>query len=653
MWENLKLNKVVKLIAIISIVNACATKPRKDYPITPVAFTDVNIEDDFWSSRIETNRTVTIPYDFNKCEETGRINNFAIAGGLMKGEFEGIYFNDSDVFKVIEGASYSLAIHPDPQLEKYLDDLIARIAAAQEDDGYLYTVRSINPEKVPPASGETRWSNLKSSHELYNVGHMYEAAVAYFQSTGKRTLLDVAIKNADLIDKVFGPGKKRDVPGHQEIEIGLVKLYRVTGEKKYLKLAKFFLDERGHARGRTLYGKYSQDHKPVTEQNEAVGHAVRAAYMYSGMADIAALTGDQEYVKAINRIWENVVSKSIYLTGGIGSSRKGEAFGDDYELPNETAYNETCAAIANAMWNHRMFLLHGDAKYLDVLERVLYNGFLSGISMNGNRFFYPNPLTSDGAYQRSPWFDCSCCPVNIVRLIPSIPGLVYAYKDNNVYINLFVASSGRMNIEGNPVTIRQKTRYPWNGTVRVSVHPEKEAEFVILIRIPGWVVEKPIPSDLYQYFQKTDEIITLKVNDKPADLDMENGFTRIRRIWRQGDLIELDIPMPIRRVLSHEKVKDNTGKIALERGPIVYCVEGVDNAGKVNDLVIPDDIFLQADYRRDMLHGVVVIRGKIPAGIYGMESNIRYDKDRDFVAIPYYAWSHREKGEMAVWLLRK
>jgi DUF1680 family protein len=391
-----------------------------DYPVTPVAFTRVGFADAFWSQRLETNRKVTIPYDFQKCEDTGRVDNFVKATGLMEGSHEGIFFNDSDVFKVIEGASYSLSLHADPDLDAYLDDLIAKIAAAQESDGYLYTARTIDPGAVTAErEGLTRWSNLRVNHELYNVGHMYEAAVAHYQATGKRNFLDIALKNAELIDSVFGPDKKRDVPGHQEVEIGLVKLYRITGEKRYLELAKFFLDERGHARGRELYGNFDnpgvmQDHLPVVEQDEAVGHAVRAVYMYSGMADAAALTGDQAYLEALNALWDNVVAKKLYLTGGIGARHHGEAFGDDYELPNDTAYTETCAAIGNIYWNHRMFLLHGDAKYLDVLERSLYNGFLSGIALSGDRFFYVNPLSFDGetdfnrddSRERLPWFGC-------------------------------------------------------------------------------------------------------------------------------------------------------------------------------------------------------------------------------------------------------
>ena len=418
------------------------------YQYTPIPFTHVTINDAFWSPRIETNRTVTIGYDFQKSEETGRLTNFDKAAGRLAGDHEGIFFNDSDVFKIIEGAAYSLSLHPDPALDHYLDALIERIAAAQEADGYLYTARTIaerngTPEKLKAdREGLTRWSHLRVNHELYNVGHLYEAAVAHYLATGKRALLDVALRNAELIDATFGPDKRRDVPGHQEIEMGLVKLYRITGEERYLRLAKFFLDERGHYNnGRQRYGNYgdvayTQDHLPVTEQDEALGHAVRAVYMYSGMADVAALTGEQAYIDAIGRIWDNVVGKKLYLTGGIGARHHGEAFGANYELPNATAYNETCAAIANVFWNQRMFQLHGDAQYIDVLERSLYNGFLPSVAFSGDRFFYVNPLAFDGqmsfnrddSHVRLGWFNCSCCPTNVVRVFPSLGGYLYAQR---------------------------------------------------------------------------------------------------------------------------------------------------------------------------------------------------------------------------------
>jgi len=614
-----------------------------------VPFTDVTITDEFWGPRLETNRKVTIPYAFQKCEETGRIDNFAKAAGLMEGKFEGIRFNDSDVFKVMEGAAYSLQIFPDTELDRYLDDLIVKITAAQEDDGYLYTCRRIDPENLPKGTGKTRWSFLVQSHELYNVGHMYEAVVAHYQATGKRTFLDVAIKNADLIDRVFGPDKKRDIPGHQEIEIGLVKLYRVTGNEKYLKLAKFFLDERGHARDRKLYGPYCQDHKPVTEQTEAVGHAVRAGYMYCGMADVAALTGDKSYLEALDQTWENVVSKKLYITGGIGARRGGESFGNNYELPNKTAYCETCAAIANALWNHRMFLLHEDAKYIDVLERIIYNGFLSGISLSGDKFFYPNPLASDGKYQRSPWFGCACCPTNIVRFLPSLPGYAYAYKGDNLYVNLFIGGSTTIKTRKNIVHLKQDTRYPWDGEVKITVQPERAGRFAIYIRIPGWVQNQPVPSDLYHYLNDSQEKVTLKVNDKPVALRMDKGFARLRRMWKKGDEIKINLPMPIQRVLCHEKAKDNAGRTAIQRGPIVYCFEAVDNQQGLAYLLLSPEAELHTEYRADLLGGIVIITGQGKIRQLQPEGKTSV-KDIEVVAIPYYAWAHRSKSEMAVWL---
>jgi len=629
------------------------------YKLSPIPFTSVTCTDGFWVPKLETNRTVTVPYDFRKCEETGRIDNFEKAAGRMAGGHEGVYvFNDSDVFKIIEGAAYSLSLHPDPELDAYLDDIIAKIAAAQEEDGYLYTVRTIAEHNDtvdqldPERAGRERWSNLPINHELYNVGHLYEAAVAHYRATGKRSLLDVALKNADLIDRVFGPnpGQKRDVPGHQEIEMGLVRLYRVTGEEKYLNLAKFFLDERGHAHGRELYARhdnpgYMQDHEPVVEQSEAVGHAVRAAYMYCGMADVAALTGDAGYVDAIDRIWENVVARKLYLTGGIGARHRGEAFGDDYELPNETAYAETCAAIANAMWNLRMFLLHGDAKYVDVLERVIYNGFLSGVSFGGDRFFYVNPLAFDGSFDfnrksltRQPWFDCSCCPSNVVRFVPSLTGYVYATRGDALYVNLYMANRAAVELNGVAVRITQETDYPWEGRVRIRVEPRQPAEFTVAVRIPGWARNRPVPSDLYSYLHENAQEPSINVNGELAPLELDQGYVHLRRRWQTGDLVVLDLPMPVRRVVSHDQVEANRGRVALERGPIVYCVEGVDNDGSAGDLVLPDDARLQAEHRTDLLEGVTVVQCRVG--------------ERILTAIPYYAWAHREAGEMAVWLQR-
>ena len=661
------MNRLIKWLLfgafIITAFIVCGNKKAADYPVKPVPFTDVHVDDVFWLPRMETNRSVTIPFALKKNEDTGRVNNFKKAAGLMEGKYEGRRFNDTDVYKVMEGAAYSLSLDPDPELEKYLDSLIEIIAAAQEEDGYLYAARTVDPENPAPGAGPGRWTRLRGSHELYNAGHMYEAAVAYYLATGKRTFLDVAVKNADLLVKEFGPNKRRDFPGHQEIEIGLAKLFRVTGNKEYLKLAKFFLDERGYAHDGGLYPesspfaiynqkKYMQDHKPVLEQNEAVGHAVRASYMYAGMADVAALTGNVEYVRAIDRIWENVVSKKMYLTGGIGARHTSEAFGDNYDLPNFTAYTETCAAVGNVMWNHRLFLLHGDARYIDVMERVLYNGLISGVSLSGDRFFYQNPLESKGKYERSPWFEVACCPGNITRFIPSFPGYVYAQRNGILYVNLFVGDTAKIMVENNSVEIKQETRYPWEGVVKITIDPERSAEFTLNIRIPGWAQNLPVPSDLYRYMRKRNGDVKLTVNGNPFTMDIERGYARIRRRWRRGDVVELDLPMPVRRVICNENVKDNRGKVALERGPLVYCAEWVDNGGGVLDLLLPDSIELESKYQEDMLGGIVIIKGKVFELKKSDDGKFTGRIDRELIAIPYYAWAHRGEGEMAVWLLR-
>jgi uncharacterized protein len=636
-----------------------AEESAKDYPVQPVPFTAVKFDDSFWAPRLETNRRVTIPYDFQKCEETGRLRNFEKAGGLLEGKHEGIFFNDSDVFKIVEGAVYSLAMHPDPELEAYVEDLIAKFGAAQEDDGYLYTARTIDPENPAPGAGPSRWANLRHAHELYNVGHMYEAAAAHYLLTGKRNFLDIALKNADLVGRVFGPDQKIGAPGHQEIEMGLAKLYRATGEQGHLDLAKFFLDMRGRSDLRELYGPMLQDHAPVLEQEEAVGHAVRAGYQYSGMADIAALTGEQNYIDAIDRIWENVVSKKLYLTGGIGARHHGEAFGDDYELPNRSAYNETCAAIANAMWNHRLFLLHGDAKYINVLERIIYNGFLSGISLKGNAFFYPNPLESDGLYRfnqgsllRKPWFDCSCCPANVVRFLPSLPGYAYAQRKDRIYVNLFAGGSAEMQVQGAALRIQQETRYPWEGRVAMELTLDRPAEFSLLIRVPGWSRGIPAPGGLYRYLDAEGPAPTLSVNGDDIPITLEKGFAVLRQVWHSGDQVVLDLPMPIRRVLCDERVADNRGKVALERGPIVYCAEGVDNDGKALSLILADATELSATSQPELLGGIMALHGQASALSLDSESGALREETHAFTAVPYYSWAHRGETEMAVWLAR-
>lgn len=644
-------------------MTACAVRAGGDYPIRPVPFTDVRLNDVFWAPRLETNRIATIPFALRKNEETGRVDNFRKAAGLMKGVYEGRRFNDSDVFKAMEGAAYTLMLKPDPKLEAALDGLIALIGKAQEPDGYLFTNRTIDPGHPAPGAGAERWSNLRVSHEFYNVGHMYEAAVAHHQATGKQSFLALAVKNADLLVKTFGPGKKRAFPGHQEIEIGLSKLYRATGNRAYLDLAKFFLDERGryfqgerHAPDDpfAVYDsdEYMQNHKPVLEQDEAVGHAVRAMYMYAGMADVAALGGHPEYVASIDRLWDNVVGKKMYLTGGVGSRSRSEAFGDAYELPNQSAYTETCAAVGNALWQQRLFLLHGEARYADVLERVLYNGLLSGVALDGMLFFYQNPLEADGKsklYQgqvgRSPWFEVSCCPPNIARFLPSMPGYIYAVRDDSLYVNLFAANTASVEIAGTKTVLVQETRYPWEGEVRIRVSPEKAADFSLLIRIPGWARNEPVPTDLYRFIDEDGGTPTLAVNGRAVEIVLDKGYAVLRRTWNKGDTVDLSLPMPVRRVAAHPAVEADAGRIAYQRGPLVYCAEGADNDGRVLDMSAMTGAPFSAEFRPDLLGGIVVLKREGPRA--PMRAGAA--KVRDMILIPYYAWANRGPNEMRVW----
>jgi DUF1680 family protein len=626
---------------------------ERDYFVSPVAFNLVNVNDGFWSPRLETNRAVTIPYCFQMCEETGRIRNFEKAAGLMQGPHEGIYFNDSDVYKVMEGAAYSLQVHPDTMLRLYLDKLIAIMAAAQWEDGYLYTFYSV-PQRQP----EKRWTNEQNMHEQYCMGHMLEAAVAHYQVTGDKAFLDIATRCADYLCSFFGPGRRTDPPGHQEIEIGLCKLYRATGDGKYLDLAKFLLDSRGRKGNRGpdgnggLYGEYSQDHKPVIEQTEATGHAVRAAYMYTGMADVAALTGNMDYIKAIDSIWHDVVGTKLYVTGGIGASGGNEGFSAGYELPNLTAYCETCASFANIFWNHRMFLMQGDAKYIDVLERTLYNAALSGIGMKGDRFFYPNPLESTGT-ERSPWFDCACCPSNVARFVPSVPGYAYACRGNDVYVNLFLGGDATIQIADKSVKLTQQTEYPWKGRVNITVEPQKSGTFTICVRIPGWARNEAVPSDLYTFLTIVEDKPTLKVNGKALRWSIEKGYARIERRWQKGDTIELDLPMPIRRLVANQQVQVDRGKVALQRGPLVYCLEGPDNEGTALNLAVADNAKLHSEYRPDLLGGVAVITGTAQVAKRNLDGTVFSAGTKPFTAIPYYAWAHRGRAEMTVWPARE
>ncbi len=624
---------------------------KHDYPIQPLPFTQAHIDDNFWRPRIRTAASVTVPYDFQQCEQTGRIANFDKAAGAMPGAHEGIYYNDSDVFKVVEGAAYALQVAPDPALQSYVDALIAKFAVAQEDDGYLYTARTIDPQNAPEPCGPDRWSNLRVNHELYNVGHMYEAAVAWREATGNDNFLSVALKNADLIDRVFGEGKLRDVPGHQQIELGLTRLYRTTGDARYLRLAKFFLDERGQGNDREIYGHYCQDHLPVTEQREAVGHAVRAGYQYAAMADIAALYGDTDYAEAVKALWRNVVGKKLSLTGGVGARHEGEAFGDAYELPNLTAYNETCAAQSMIYWNQRLFLMTGDSKYIDVLERTLYNGFLSGVGMDGRSFFYVNPLACDGEYQfnrdeymtRQPWYGTACCPTNVVRLLPALSGYVYATRGDALYVNLYASGRAQLDLAGADVTLEQRTDYPWDGAIAIDVTVAQPANFTLKLRIPSYALGQPLASDLYAYLDNAAEAVELAVDGETMPLNMEAGYAAIARSWQGRTRVTLQLPMPIRRVLAHPAAAELRGQVALERGPLVYALESADNPAGLLELALADGSPLESEHRDDLLGGVTVLRGQ------ALDADGR---PADFKAIPYYAWGHRGAGQMTVWLKR-
>jgi hypothetical protein len=626
----------------------------KDYPIQPVAFTQVRLTDAFWSPRIELNRTVTIPASFARCESTGRVSNFVMAAA-RKGRFCTKFpFDDTDIYKTIEGASYSLAVHPDPVLSAYVDALIDTVARAQEPDGYLYTARTIDSLHPHPWSGPDRWvKEHELSHELYNSGHMFEAASAHYLATGQRNFLDVALKNADLLVRTFGPGKRGVAPGHEIVEMGLVRLYRITGKKEYLDLAKFFIDQRGHRTYDTKStdewknGEYWQDDKPVTDQEEAEGHAVRAMYLYSGMADVAALTGDKEYIEAIDRIWNNMVGKKIYVQGGIGAVGSGERFGADYELPNATAYNETCAAIGDVFWNQRMFLLHGDAKYIDLLEKVLYNGLLSGVGLDGKSFFYTNAMqVTDGfnhpdlERERSGWFECSCCPTNMLRLLPSLPGYIYAQKGHDLYINLFIPDTAKLMIDGKALTVVQENDYPWKGALSFTLLPEVSRSMGLRIRVPGWARGEAIPDGLYTFERHKEAGAAagkpvIRVNGVATAYTMENGYAVLNRVWKKGDKVTMALPMPVQEVQASAKVPEDAGKVAVQRGPMIYCTEWKDNGGKVSNLVLPEKDNLATKYRPDLLGGVMTLNG---AGM---------------TLIPYYAWANRGKGEMTVWIKEK
>ena len=657
---------IVTLLAIAGAALAGQAQTRShDYPVQPVSFTAVHLNDEFWAPRIDTNRTVTIPAAFRQCELTGRVDLFeraakALAGQPHDTKAPGYPFDDSDVYKVIEGAAYVLSVQKDPALDAYVDGLIAKIAAAQEPDGYLYTTRTIDPRNPHRWAGAERWVNERNdSHELYDMGHMIEAAVAHYQATGKKNFLDVATRSADLLVRTFGPGKRSIWPGHQVTEMALVKLYRVTGNEQYLNLAKFLLDERGPSPvppGETINPRgldYNQAQVTVIEQTEPVGHAVRAMYMYAGMADVAALEGDDRLRAAGDRIWENLVKSKLYLTGGIGAAGGHEGFGREYELPNMTAYNETCASVGMDFWNHRLFLLHGDAKYVDVMERTLYNGLISGVSLKGDTFFYPNPLESNGQHARQEWFGVACCPGNITRFMASVPGYVYAQRGGDtLFVNLYAAGTADVNLGGRTVKVVQETRYPWDGAVRIALTPDRPRAFTVRVRIPGWAREEPVPGGLYRYLDKPAAPPTVKVNGRAVPAISADGYVAIDRTWNAGDTIDLLLPMPVRRIAADDRVEADRQRTALQRGPIVYAAEWPDNPnGQVRNIVLPDGQPLAAAFRRDLLNGVEVITGRAFGLAYDAKGGVT-KTEQPFMAIPYATWANRGRGQMAVWLAR-
>lgn len=631
---------------------AGAVAPVPDYPITPVPFTAVRLSDHFWKPRLDRLRRVTLPHELRELYSSDRVRNFHLAARTLAspadtGRFCTIFpFDDTDLYKVIQGISYLLQLEPDPVLRAGMDSLIRSIAAAQEADGYLYTARTINPFDPPDWSGHRRWEKVESlSHELYNSGHLFQAAAAHYAATGKRDLLDIALRNADLLDRTFGWGKLEKYPGHPEVELGLVDLYRATGERRYLELSKFFLDVRGPGGP-----PYAQAQRKVIDQRAAVGHAVRGGYLYAAMTDVSALTGEPSYLNAVDSIWQDMVSSKIYVTGGIGSTSNGEAFGRPFELPNLTAYCETCASIANVMLNQRLFLSQGDARYYDVLERTLYNALLSGISLQGDAFFYVNALESTGQYHRDPWFGCSCCPTNMARFLPTVGGLLYATRGDTVYVNLYAASEATISLPGGSLLLTQVSDFPRTGKVLLQLAPEHPGAFALKLRIPGWALGQPMPGGLYRFADQGKGTYDIRVNGRDFPARLENGYAVIDRPWKAGDRVELDLPMEVRTLVADPRAKDDRGKMVLQRGPLVYCLEWPDQPeGKVLNLVVPGGQAFSSAYRPDLLGGVTVVQGQGASTRRDLDGRIRRQPVR-ITAIPYWAWANRGQGEMSVWL---
>jgi len=596
------------------LLAACTQTPARkgDYAVSPVSYKDVQVTDAFWTPRMENNRNVSIPGLLERFDKAGR----------------------NPELRLLEAACYVLAKQPDPALRSridgYLDKAIERIRSRKQI-----------------------WSS-EGDGDFFAAGNFLELGVAYYEATGSRKMLDVAIEIADDLDSVFGPDKRHDISNHEGIKIGLLRLYRCTGNDRYLRLAKFFLDTRGNPAARSImYGPYAQDHAPVKSQTRAIGHAVRATYLYTPLTDVAALTADTEYAQADERIWEDAVSKRTYLTGGIGSYRDEEDYGDDYDLPNLAAWNEICAAYGNTFWNQKLFLLQQDAKYIDVMERTLYNAFLAGVSIDGDTYLYQAPLKAYGSFARQAWFGPNCCPPNLARLLPQLGGLVYARGEQSLYVNLFVGSKAEVRLKDTSLTIAQQTRYPWDGAVTITVQLQKPQSFALFVRIPGWARNQPMPGSLYGYLPAPEQPVSLSFNGSATTYALEKGYARIEREWKSGDTVQLNIPMPVRRVLAAEQVADDRGMVALERGPLVFCAEQVDNPGGVFNLMLPEKADLQFAYKPDLLGGIGEIAGKAIAVSRGPDRTALVLREVNFKAIPYYAFSNRGPGEMSVWLARE
>jgi uncharacterized protein len=612
--------------------------------LRPLPLDAVKLTDDFWEPRRRINRDVTLPSQYRHLEETGRLDNFRRASGKTGGEYQGIYFNDSDVYKWLEAAAWTLAEGSDPELERMVDAAITEVEDAQRPDGYLNTYFTFE-------RATQRWTDF-DLHEMYCAGHLFQAAVAHFRATGSERLLDVATRFADHICDTFGPeeGKRQAVDGHEEVEMALVELFRVTGEKRYLVGAQYFIDARGHGLLGRPYGQhdpsYSQDHEPLRNQNEVVGHAVRAMYLYSGAADVYAETGELELVEALRRLWMNMTTRRMYVSGGLGSRYEGEAFGKDFELPNERAYAETCAAIGSVMWNWRMLGIEGDARFADLIEHTLYNAVLPGLSLDAQHYFYQNPLADDGTHRRQPWFGCACCPPNVARLLASLPGYFYSTSEGAVWVHLYAEGSATVELDENrTISLRQRTRYPWDGRVEIDV--EAEGELTLMLRIPAWC----------------EEDAQIEVNGDPVDVEISPGsYVNLSRTWRSGDTINMDLLMPVRRVECHPYVTENTGRIALMRGPLLYCAEQTDNPGvDLRDLVLNGEE-PTVSLEPDLLGGVVVLQVGARSAAPGPEWEDRlyrtvrpHEGDAQtnstrVTAVPYYVWANREPGTMHVWL---